>query len=264
MSELIVLGSGTAVPSARRSPSGYFLHGDGVRLLLDSGPGTLGRLARAGVPVSDVTIACYTHFHPDHTLDLMALVFALTNPRFHGSYERLTVVGPRGLRDFYERMRGLYGRWMEPRTYELDLREIDHDLRFEGFRLRALPTEHTENSVGYRVDLPDGAVLAYSGDTDFCAGVVELGREADLFVLECSFPDGTHREGHLTPSLAGKIAAASGCRRLLLTHFYPECDETDVLGACREHFDGDVLLAEDGLRLPVDPRAARSPASPRR
>jgi ribonuclease BN (tRNA processing enzyme) len=75
--------------------------------------------------------------------------------------------------------------------------------------------------------------------------------ETDLLVLECSFPDERKVPGHLTPSLAGRIANETRCRRLLLTHLYPECDQVDVLSQCRRTYSGDVLIAEDLLRISV-------------
>ena len=58
-------------------------------------------------------------------------------------------------------------------------------------------------------------------------------------------------EGHLTPREAGEIAFRSGARRLLLTHFYPECEGEDILGQCRNRYSGEILLAEDLLRLSI-------------
>jgi ribonuclease BN (tRNA processing enzyme) len=55
--------------------------------------------------------------------------------------------------------------------------------------------------------------------------------------------------GHLTPRMAGRLAARSGVRRLLLTHFYPPCDEVDVVALAAEEFAGEIFRAEDGMRI---------------
>jgi ribonuclease BN (tRNA processing enzyme) len=57
--------------------------------------------------------------------------------------------------------------------------------------------------------------------------------------------------GHLTPQEAGRLAAQAGVPRLILTHFYPPCDEVDVAGLAAREFAGEVLRAEDGLSLTV-------------
>jgi len=110
---------------------------------------------------------------------------------------------------------------------------------------------HMEESVAYRMEFQDGKSLVISGDTDYCQNIIALARESDLLVLECSFPNGKKVEGHLTPAFAGRIASESRCKRLLLTHFYPVCDQFDILTQCRETYAGEVILAEDLLRMKV-------------
>jgi len=93
--------------------------------------------------------------------------------------------------------------------------------------------------------------VAYSGDTGPCEALAELARGADLFLCECSLPDGMTIEGHLTPSGAGAAAAAAGVRRLVLTHFYPECDAADIEAQCRRTWQGPLTLAEDLMKLRI-------------
>jgi ribonuclease BN (tRNA processing enzyme) len=108
---------------------------------------------------------------------------------------------------------------------------------------------HISGSVGYRIEFKDGKSIAISGDTDYCQNIIDLGFEADLLVLESSFPDEKKVEGHLTPSLAGRIALESGCKKLLLTHLYPMCDQYDILNQCKQVYPGQVILGEDLMRV---------------
>jgi len=78
-----------------------------------------------------------------------------------------------------------------------------------------------------------------------------LARGADLLICESALPDDLKVEGHLTPSRAGKIAAKADVRKLVLTHFYPECDQVDVEKECRKTFGGPLILAEDLMRIEV-------------
>ena len=48
--------------------------------------------------------------------------------------------------------------------------------------------------------------MTCSGDSDYCEELIEAAREADLFVCESAFPDDFKVPGHMTPSLAGRIA----------------------------------------------------------
>jgi ribonuclease BN (tRNA processing enzyme) len=110
---------------------------------------------------------------------------------------------------------------------------------------------HISESVGYRIEFKDGKSMAISGDTDYCQTIIDLAFDVDLLVLECSFPDGKKVEGHLTPSLAGRIAAESHCKRLLLTHLYPVCDQFDIVGQCKKIFQGHVIMGEDLMRIKI-------------
>jgi ribonuclease BN (tRNA processing enzyme) len=88
--------------------------------------------------------------------------------------------------------------------------------------------------------------LAYTGDTPENPVVAELARAVDLFVIECSNPDDRAVAGHLTPSSAGRLARDSQCRRVLLTHFYPDMDPELARAGAAHFFTGPIDLACDG------------------
>jgi len=250
--EVTVLGSGTAVPHPERGSAGYLIRGGGRSALVDLGPGTLRTLAAIGVSPSDPEAVAFTHLHLDHTAELAPLLFALRNPGI-GRTKPLTLLGAQGFREFYARLRRMYGPWVEPLAYPLEIEEVDRrPVSFGGFTLRAFPVLHTPQSVAFRVEDPStGRTVTFSGDSDRCDGLVDAARGADLAVFECSFPDGRKVEGHLTPGEAGEIASRAGAKRLLLTHFYPDCEGEDLLGQCRRTYGGEILLAEDRLRIAV-------------
>lgn len=250
--EYFVLGSGTAVPHPRRGSAGHLVRHGGLTLLVDVGPGTLQKLAALGVSLAEPDVVAFTHLHLDHTAELAPLLFALRNPGI-GRTKALTLIGAPGFRDFHRGLHRLYGSWVEPGDYPLRVEEISRRPASLGPAvLSAFPVAHAPESVAFRIeDAGAGKALAISGDTDVCEGLVEAARGADLAVFECSFPEERKVEGHLTPGEAGRIASRAGARRLLLTHFYPECEGADLLGQCRRTFSGEILLAEDLLRVPV-------------
>jgi ribonuclease BN (tRNA processing enzyme) len=249
--ELIILGSGTGVPSLKRGSPAALIKTDRQSILLDSGSGTLTRMLHAGVTYKDVDAILYSHIHPDHSADLVPLIFACKyeeDPR----EKDLLIIGGRGFRDYFEGLRWLHGSSIEPQTFRIHIREVLADeVEIGDLRVTVLPLEHAPESVGYRIAAPQGQTLVYSGDTDDCRNIVELARGADLLLLECSFPEGRKVKGHLTPALAGRIAQEAGCKRLCLTHFYPPCDHADIRADCRNVFPGEVLLAEDMMRIRI-------------
>ncbi|MEJ2096818.1 MAG: MBL fold metallo-hydrolase, partial [Deltaproteobacteria bacterium] len=64
-----------------------------------------------------------------------------------------------------------------------------------------------------------------------------------------AFPDDKKVTGHLSPSLAGRIAAAAAVKKLVLIHLYPECDQVDIAAQCRKTYQGPLLIAEDLMRI---------------
>ena len=119
---------------------------------------------------------------------------------------------------------------------------------WEGLTIKSAPVNHIHGSLAYRVEAA-GRSLVYSGDTDVSDSLVDLARGADLLILECANPFKV--PGHLTPEEAGVLAARAGVARLMLTHFYPPCDEVDVTALAAGEFHGEIIRAEDGLRLEV-------------
>lgn len=247
MIELCVVGSGTGIPSPKRASPSYLLTLSHHTLLIDSGPGTLRRLSELGLSLHDIDALCYTHFHPDHISDLVHFFFASKNP-LDPRKKLLKLFGGPGIRTFYEKLLDTYEGVFRP-SFPLSIFEFGGTQHDEAhFRLFTLPLSHTPHSIGYRFET-EGKSVVFSGDTDVCDNLVELARGADLFVLECSFPDSLKVQGHLTPSECGQIAQRANARKLLLTHFYPPCEGADLLGACRKFYSGEILLASDSLKL---------------
>ncbi len=251
LAEVVVIGSGTGAPSLRRGSPGLVILSEKSTVLVDSGPGALRKMLEAGITYLDVDLLLYTHTHPDHVADLVPLLFACKyaeKPR----QEDLLCAGGYGFTDFFEKLKNVFGTWIEPRSYRLTIQEVlQPQFLFRDLKIFAKPMSHLRESLGYRVEFKNGKSLAVSGDTDYCKNLVDLAFGVDLLILECSFPEGMKVEGHLTPALAGKIALESKCKRLLLTHLYPVCDQVDVVQQCSQIFKGEVILAEDLIRIKI-------------
>lgn len=262
--ELTVLGSGTSIPTATRGSPGYALRVGRELVLLDAGSGTLHRLAEAQLEFWRVSHVFLSHFHPDHSADLVPLLFGRRNAVLEGRCAPLVLHGPRGLGDLVAKLSAIYGPWLVREGESLEVNEIDENgFALPGALVTAHRVDHTDASVAYRFDCR-GKVLAYSGDSDPCQGLVDACRDADLAVLECSFPDGKKIGKHLTPSECAGIAARARIRRLLLSHLYPIMETIDPVAICEralaralaERGEGSgpqapVFLARDLMRLGV-------------
>jgi ribonuclease BN (tRNA processing enzyme) len=251
MAELIILGSGTGVPSLKRGSPGLVVVTEGSRVLIDSGPATLRRMLEVGLTYHDMDLLLYTHIHPDHVSDLVPFLFASKYSDLPRRRDLLCVGGP-GFRRYFNKIKKVYGSWIDADSYHFTIKEISRrPLIFQDLKVSARPMAHLPESVGYRLEFKDGKILTISGDTDYSRNLAELASEVDLLVLECSFPNDKKVEGHLTPSLAGRIALESRCKRLLLVHFYPACDQTDILKECKEVYSGQIILGEDLMKIKI-------------
>jgi len=137
--------------------------------------------------------------------------------------------------------------------------------------LAGLPLPHFVLNAGIRVQA-DGIALAYTGDTGPDPVLGELGRDADLFIVEATDRDGEARRparNLMTSAEAGQWARRAGARRLMLTHFWPGNDRAASVAAASAEFAGDVLAAEEDLIVGLEvlarrPRCIRSGHEARR
>jgi ribonuclease Z len=104
-----------------------------------------------------------------------------------------------------------------------------------------------------------GQRFAFIMDTRLCDGVYALAERADLLVIESTFltEDAAMAEiyGHLTAAQAAGVAARSGVRTLVLTHFSQRYqDPAAFLREAAAHFAGAIVVAADLTRVPVPRR----------
>ncbi|MBW2339976.1 MAG: MBL fold metallo-hydrolase [Deltaproteobacteria bacterium] len=254
--KLIILGSGTSVPLADRASPSLAIFIEDQFLLLDIGPGAVRQLAIAGLKYQDIDYIGISHFHPDHTADLIHFFFATRYPPILDKRKPFTIIAPEGFNRFLNLLKKPYGSWLDLPAGLMNIVELRVDKNdkeeFDKFTIRSAPVNHTPQSIGFRIEDNSGRTVVYSADTGYCEDIVALARGADLLILESSFPDGEAMAGHLTPSEAGNIATQSGAKGLVLTHFYPECLRTDAEAQCRKTYQGDLLLATDLMSLSIE------------
>jgi ribonuclease BN (tRNA processing enzyme) len=218
------------------------------------GPGTMRRLLEAGVLIREITHVLLTHFHPDHTGELVPFLFSnkygLDRPRTCP----LTLVAGPGFKSFFTALYGIYGSWIDLGDLMNPLVEMSHagveETGQDGFELKTAPMRHSKESVGYKITC-DGAHVVCSGDTEACASLEDLSKNADLAVFESAFPERLAAKGHMTPLKAGAIASSAGVKRLVLTHFYPVYNPGEAEAECRKSWAGPLVLATDLLQLNV-------------
>ncbi|MGD9158112.1 MAG: ribonuclease Z [Desulfobacteraceae bacterium] len=252
---LTVLGSGTSIPLSYRASPSLMLNVDGEILLLDMGPGTLRQLARAGINNSSISHVLFSHFHPDHTADLIHFLFVTRNPLIFNKREPFILSGSKGLKNLIDKLQKAYPGWLELPEDKMIIEEysnLETAVRsYEKYTVSTYPVDHTESSLAYRIEDKNSKSIVYTGDTDFCEGISSFAEGADLLILECSLPEGGNTKGHLNPVQAGRLASLSGAKKLMLVHFYPEVLSTDITGECRKFYNGELILGRDMLQIKI-------------
>ena len=251
-----ILGSGTGVPQPHRHAPGIAVEAGATKILLDSGSGTACQLAKAGLHYHEFDHLFYTHYaHPDHINDLPELIFAnkYFNPR---RTSNLLIYGPSGIRNFVEKLADLYPV-LAILEYPISIFEMAESSAIIGdATVISKPLNHQGKAcIGYRIEY-QGKSIVYSGDTDYCENLTALAYNADVFIVECSFPNDYKVKGHLVPEEIAEIAMEANVKKVVLTHLYPPCDTVDVVAQVKKGgFGGEVVKAEDLMRVKTKPEA---------
>lgn len=251
--KITILGSGTCVPSLVRSSCSVLVETGGSSILLDAGPGTIHRLLESGCLIYDIDAVLLSHFHPDHCGELVNFLFSTKYPHEDQRLGKsLVLAGGQGLSRFYFGLRSVFGDWMDAPCDDFQKIEISNgipeSIMVGNAKISAVKVEHKPESLAYRIEC-DGKSVVYSGDTDYSESLAEFASGCDILICESAMPDEKKVPGHLTPSLAGKIAELAGVKHLVLTHFYPECSEVDIEKQCRRTYSGKITLARDLMVL---------------
>lgn len=248
-----ILGSGTCVPCLKRSACSLLMETGRSKLLFDCGPGTMRRLLEAGVEIYDISFIFLSHFHPDHSSELIPFLFANKYPDISRRKIPLTLAAGRGFSDFFQGLKKVYKDWIELPSSLFNIIEMDNknpDFKvFDDFKLNTMPVEHNDESIAFRITNDSGVSAVYSGDTDYSENLIKLSKDANLLICESALPDALKVKGHLTPSLAGKIAEQADVKNLVLTHFYPECEQADIKQECSKTYSGSLFLAQDLMKI---------------
>ena len=242
---LTVVGCSGSFPGPDSAASCYLVEAAGHRVLLDLGSGALGPLARH-MSIYDVEAVLVSHLHADHFFDLCGLYVAR---RYHpdGQQPPIPVYGPRGIGRRLAEAYGLdRGTGMNE---EFDLREWADGASYDvgPLRVTVARVAHPVESFAMRVE-HEGRTLVYSGDSGASDALVEIARDADLFLCEAGFVDTADNPAglHLTGREAGEHAARAGARRLVLTHVPPWHDPMRALAEAGPAYEGGVEIARPG------------------
>jgi ribonuclease Z len=253
---------------------------------------------RAGVDPVSVDVIFLSHLHFDHIADIP--YFMLTTWIFDRRNVPV-IVGPPETEEFIRHLlaEGAFAKDIEARAQYLqrqnnlnallpDIRECKPGLVFEDdlVRVTACHVEHIPREISpcfaLRLDTSDGQSIVFSGDTAPCDRLIELAKDCDLLIHECTFPQkaidfrakaGIGTWAHTSPVDLGKIAVAARAKSLVATHFGhfdttnpvlrkhvakhmpielvgPEFME-EIVADIRKTYSGSLRIAHDLMRIDI-------------
>jgi ribonuclease BN (tRNA processing enzyme) len=215
------VGCGDAFGSGGRFNTCLHLVGRNINALIDCGATSLISMNKLAIHRSDIDTILFSHFHADHIGGLPFFIL-------EGNYvlkrsAGLTLAGPPSLKSrFGSIMENAFPgsaatEWSFPltfREFEIGRRNDVGELKITPFRV--VHDERAGPCLGLRIEA-EGKVIAYSGDSQWTDSLIEVGRNADLFICEAYTRDKPIAT-HMALSLLEKHLDQIRPKRLILTH----------------------------------------------
>lgn len=266
--DVILLGTGSPIPSATRAGPATLVRAGATNLLVDCGRGVIMRLTGAGLSPPMISAVLITHMHSDHISDLNDVITShwIMSP----GPVTLPIYGPPGTRALVDATLTMLGFDVkyrldhhddlnEPPKVEVTELQPGDTFQVGDCSISAHQTDHSpvHPTVGFRIEHA-GVTAAIAGDTIPCPGLDSLCQGADIYVQTVIRDDLVRRvpsarlqdilDYHSTVERAGQTAAKAGVGTLMLTHYVPPMfpgqeDEWRAIAAA--HFSGEIVLGDD-------------------
>lgn len=246
--KLTIVGSGDAFGSGGRLQTCYHVQVGDMELLIDCGATALIGMSRLGLDPSRVSTILVSHLHGDHFAGLVWWMLHAVHVAKRTA--PLLVAGPKGIEARYvAAAEALFpGASTTRRRFDLNFVEYPEDqtLTLGGIDVTAFEVCHPSGAPPYALRIEaDGRTLAFSGDTEWVENLIDVSRDADLFICECYGYDGPVRY-HMNWRTIERNLDRLTAKRVLLTHMNAE-----MLANGLAVGDSRVDLARDGLRFVV-------------
>lgn len=247
MQQLIVLGSGTALPDVDRENSAYIVKTAQGLLMLDCGGSPYRLMKQYNLNPLELQAIFLSHNHPDHLMGLPALLLHLWLAQYQGDLvifgNTTTIATAKAVCEAAQLgEHAITPVWVEQSDSGGSF-ELPCDL---GLTLEAAPTVHSRPTLALRMSDAAQHTLVYGADSGPCPALVTLAQNADTLIHECTVSEPYAL--HSTPEEAATTARDANVRRIILTHYSPiyTAPEANVLERVQAIFSGDVRIAHDG------------------
>lgn len=289
MLECCTLGTGGALPLPDRALASLYVRVNGRALLIDCGEGTQVGIRRLGWGFRCIDGLLITHFHGDHCSGVPGLLLSLDKAERKEPFHIYGPVGLKriidGLRviapalSFPVVLHEINRACQPIRLIGLTITPfpLEHGIPCYGYRLH-LPRQgvfQPEKARALGVPMAQwkllqqgesvngvcpedvlgaprqGITLVYATDTRPTPAITDMGRGADLMILEGMYGDGSklpqaHKNHHMLFAEAAELARQAQPRQLVLTHFSNCIDDPEVFLPLAQAIFPSTAAAADG------------------
>jgi ribonuclease BN (tRNA processing enzyme) len=243
---LTIIGCGDAFGAGSRLQTSFLVRSGPSTFLIDCGATSLIGMRRLGISPNDIDTVFVSHLHGDH---FGGLPWLLIDAKYVSNRTRpLVVTGPKGIEArFITAAEALYpNATTVERDFELTFVEYEEQksLEVSGVTVTPFEVQHPSGAPPYALRFEvNGKVLAFTGDTGWVDVLVDVARDADLFISECFQYDVT-LPIHLDYKTIDANYETLGAKRVLLTHMGEAMlAELSRVDASR------YMVAEDGMTI---------------
>jgi ribonuclease BN (tRNA processing enzyme) len=246
---LTVLGSSASFSGPGHACAGHLIEGDGYRVVFDLGNGTVSNLCLA-TDAYALDAVFVTHLHPDHYLDLFALM-AMLRYAPDGPMPPVPLFGPSGLVERIQCLLSDAAKHDVTDAFEFTALVAGTPIDIGPLTVTPHAVEHAGDSFALMAQA-SGRTLCYTSDAKLTDELRAAAAGADVVLAEATLPEAyAGRAPHMTASEAGSLASGAAASGLVLTHLWPTVPRERILGDAVAAFSGSVLLAEELLRVDI-------------
>jgi ribonuclease BN (tRNA processing enzyme) len=207
-----LLGTNGWYSSRTGNTLSVFIQTPKVDIILDAGDG-IHKIADICQVIDKPVFLLLSHLHLDHICGLHTLV----RMRF---MQGLTIYGPPGTRSALTSFIGYpFTVPIAELPYHVTISELPEGKTDTPLKITTAFLVHTQPVYGYRLDI--GKIITFCTDTGPCDNYINLARNADLLISECSYLPGQESPQwpHLNPETVIVCAKEAGVKKLALVHF---------------------------------------------
>ena len=286
MATIHVLGAGTPTPTPTRFGSSYVVRTGDEHIMVDCGPAATHKLVKAGLWPTEIDYLFFTHHHFDHDVDYPCFLLCRWDQSI-GKENTLQVRGPTLTEKITEDIIGENGAFahdwkarvnhpvsqqvfvnrggtLPRRPPEVDAQDVGPGRVYSGgdWEVNAAHAEHVQpylDSLAYRLDCPDGSIV-FTGDTQPCATVVDLARDADVMLCMCWDDQEVMEQNGEAAYQCGTTGAAqmaqeAGVKKLVLVHIGPHLSGHGPMekgiGDIRRIYEGEIVFSDELMSFEV-------------